>query len=89
MKEFIYRVEENEDIETIAKKFLLNKDEVLQSNKIEKEKVQEGARLWLKLPEGSKYIVKPFDTLNSISKKFLVDVEDIKENNKIENVFVG
>ncbi len=81
----IYKVNSQDDINSLHLKLGVSKLALLKYNKI--EFIEPGDLLLI--PSYQIYFVKPADTLQTISQKFGVTVEEIKRKNKINNIFIG
>lgn len=83
--EFVYKVEKNESVEDIAKKFSVPLCILKGFNKI--EKVSEFERIIIPKVEGIRYKVQPFESLSDIAKKFGKSEEFIKNKNFITEIY--
>lgn len=86
---YIYFVEENDTIESIAEKYKLKVKDILEFNKMTESDIQAGAVLVINKIEGVRYVVRPFDTLDKIAQKHGVSKETICKHNKLKDVFLG
>ena len=82
MKEIVYKVKANDNLESIAKKFCVDK------KMITPQEIEVGDRVVINLQKLKVYIVMPGDTIETISKKLNID-KSFLENKKIEPLFVG
>lgn len=88
MKNLFYRVKEGDDLFKISAKFNLPPTIIVAENRLKSEP-KEGDVLYLKIPDGTAYMVKPEDTAVSIAQKFGTTEEELLEKNKIPYVFAG
>ena len=72
MKRF-YRVQKNDTLVSVSKKFGLTVTEIIRLNNLTDE-ISEGDMLYLE-SSGSVYTVKPEDTIENICQKFGIDKE--------------
>ncbi len=86
--EFIYRVEKNDSLGTIAEK-LETTVQIIVSGNMLKEEPSAGELLVIEKPEGKPYIVKPYDTIESLSCGDKKRELEILTNNKTDFIFVG
>jgi len=79
-----YRVQGNDTITSIAKKFALNQDTIISVNRITNARTLRSGQV-LRIPnqDGLIYDVKPGDTLASISSKYGIDPQAIKTANEL------
>ena len=87
-KNIFYRVKENDNLDTIAKKFGVSKKYIMNNNK---EDLYTGAVIFIPNTNLKTYIVQPFDTLSKIAQKFDISIDELKNKNGLdyEYVFVG
>ena len=85
---FVYKVERNENISSIADKFHTTKEALIAINGISQE-VSVGEFIIVQKIEGEKYIVKPTDNLLSIAHNDKNKVFEIMSKNKIDCVYTG
>lgn len=84
----VYRVEGQETMEDIAKKFDLPADVLIKDNGADKAFL--GMRLLIRKHKGKIYYVGPFDTLDLVAEKFGISKSRLAElNDGIEEVFFG
>lgn len=83
----LHKVEHNETIESIARKYNNSPNLLRQVNKI--SNVEVGDILLIPQKNKATYVVKPLDTFESLSNKFGVSIESIKSNNNTNKLFIG
>ena len=90
-KNFIYKVENNESLTTVANKFNMSSMKLLQDNLISEKHLEKGDILFIQSENFFIYTVKPLDNLQKIAKKFNTSVQEIKDKNKLSNehIFIG
>ena len=87
IKEFLYRVGENETLLSISTKFKIPVTIIIADNGLTRE-VENGDVLLLKR-NGTYYTVQLTDTVESIAQKFNLSVEEFLQKNRIDYVFYG
>ena len=87
IKEFLYRVGENETLLSISTKFKIPFTIIIADNGLTRE-VEYGDVLLLKR-NGTYYTVQLTDTVESIAQKFNLSVEELLQKNRIDYVFYG
>ena len=87
IKEFLYRVGENETLLSISTKFKIPFTIIIADNGLTRE-VEYGDVLLLKR-NGTYYTVQLTDTVESIAEKFNLSVEELLQKNRIDYVFYG
>lgn len=87
--QYIHKVKKNESLRGICQKYSILKDDLLAANNITEEDVLEGLLLCVEVPDGVRYVVKPFDTVQKIADKFGVSANEILSFNRIKEVFLG
>lgn len=85
-KDFVYKVKEGENLDSIAKKFNIPVNILKGVNDI--LDVEAYDRIIIPKVSPIRYFVKPFESLLDIAKKFNVSVEYIKAKNYIEDIHV-
>lgn len=90
-KDFIYRVEQNENLITIANKFKIPESRIVFENNLTSKELKQGDLLYISCENSHIYVVKPLDTIEKIANKFNVTKEFIikKNNLKNNNLFIG
>jgi len=63
---YIYKVKKDESLQDVCIKYSVFKDDLLSLNNITEENVREGLLLVIDIPDGKRYVVKPFDTITKI-----------------------
>jgi len=88
-KYFVYRVQENDTINSICKTFNTTKENILRNNNIIPLYV--GECLEITVNDYKTHIVKPTETLEFIADLYSVNVEKIMESNKLNNskLYIG
>ena len=61
----------------------------MSANNLAEEDIKEGVLLFVSVPDGRRYVVKPFDTTRKIAEKFEVSEAAILEFNNIKQIFLG
>lgn len=87
--QYIHKVKNGESAEDICKIYHILKSQLLSNNNVGEENIKEGLLLYIDIPDGVRYVVKPFDNLEKIANKFGKSAEVIAKFNKIEQVFMG
>ena len=87
IKEFLYRVGENDTLLSISTKFKIPFTVIIADNGLTRE-VEFGDVLLLKR-NGTYYTVQLTDTVESIAEKFNLSVEEFLQKNRIDYVFYG
>ncbi|MBQ9486163.1 MAG: LysM peptidoglycan-binding domain-containing protein [Clostridia bacterium] len=88
MKNFFYRVAENDGVLSLAKRFGVSPAAIVKDNALSKE-ISAGDVLFIRKTEGELYTVKPFDTLEEVAARFGVSPEKLAEYNGVEYLFYG
>ena len=88
MKNFFYRVCENDTVLTVAQKFHLPPGAIIKENGLTSE-ICEGDIIFIKNVCGNPYVVEPFDTAESVAKKFGVEKSELLEKNGVPYLFYG
>ncbi len=70
-------------------KYSVCEEELLSANNLAEEDIKEGVLLFVSVPDGRRYVVKPFDTIRKIAEKFEVSEAAILEFNNIKQIFLG
>lgn len=92
MDKIIIAVKEEQDINSIAKKYNTTVKQIMKENFLDTPSVVCGQRLVVTEKNGFTYRVKPFEDIFSVSLKFQISVEDLRSVNDLPkhgNVFVG
>lgn len=90
IEDIIYFVKENEDLESVAKKFCVTVKSLREDNDLSPGyEIMEGDILWIRKRNRAIYVVKPADTIDSIASKFNVTPEYLKRVNNIKAIFIG
>lgn len=84
----IYKTERGDNLCDIAEKFSTT-EQILISDNALKEDPSCGELLYIEIPHGERYIVKPEDTLESLSYKFGKSELEIANRNKVDDIYVG
>lgn len=85
--EFIYQLQQNESVETVANNFNISALQIKQENKDAIFKC--GKCIVLFNNSKTYHIVKPCETLESIARLYDTSAEKIKEKNKVKTLFIG
>lgn len=90
-KNFIYKVQKDETLQSIANKFKMTESKLIQDNCLSAKKLEEGDILCILEENTCVYTVKPLDTLKKIAKQFNVSENYIIKKNELNNsyVFIG
>ncbi|TAE00607.1 MAG: LysM peptidoglycan-binding domain-containing protein [Bacteroidetes bacterium] len=81
-----YRVKPNEDAQSIAKRYKMTTEELLQLNNLEEEKIREGKQILVLHPiTFVEHTVKSGESLTSISTKYKVPIEKLKRLNRLSS----
>ena len=86
---YIHRVKKDESLKDICVKYSVFFFFFLHLNNITEENVKEGLLMVIDIPEGKRYVVKPFDTIAKIADKFKTTEEKLMQFNNISQVFLG
>lgn len=86
---YIHRVKKDESLKDICVKYSVFSEDLLHLNNITEENVKEGLLMVIDIPEGKRYVVKPFDTIAKIADKFKTTEEKLMQFNNISQVFLG
>ncbi len=86
---YIHRVKKDESLKDICVKYSVFCEDLLHLNNITEENVKEGLLMVIDIPEGKRYVVKPFDTIAKIADKFKTTEEKLMQFNNISQVFLG
>lgn len=86
---YIYKVKKDESLQDVCIKYSVFKDDLLSLNNIAEENVREGLLLVIDIPDGKRYVVKPFDTITKIANKFNIPEKEILDFNNISQIFLG
>lgn len=85
---FIYKAERGDSLRDIAEKFSTTAQILISDNALKEEPLC-GEFLYVEIPRGERYIVKPGDSTESLSRKFGKSELEIADKNKIDDVYVG
>lgn len=88
MKNLFYRVQQGDDLFKISTMFNIPTALIVAENNL-KQEPEEGDILYIQVPDGNIYRVKPNDTALSIANNFGITESELLEKNKIPYVFVG
>lgn len=80
---------DNESINDIAARCDLSVSEILRINNISIDSVKPGKILIVEKRYGTRYVVRPHDTLANIAAAHGVSVDKIKTHNRINDIFLG
>ena len=86
---YIHRVKKDESLKDICVKYSVFCEDLLHLNNITEENVKEGLLMVIDIPEGKRYVVKPFDTITKIANKFNISEKEILDFNNISQIFLG
>ncbi len=87
--QYIHKVKKEESVRDICVKYSVCEEELLSANNLVEEDIKEGVLLFVSVPDGRRYVVKPFDTIRKIAEKFEVSEAAILEFNNIKQIFLG
>lgn len=87
--QYIHKVKKEESVRDICVKYSVSEEELLSANNLAEEDINEGVLLFVSVPDGRRYVVKPFDTIRKIAEKFEVSETSIMEFNNIKQIFLG
>ena len=87
VSKFLHTVQQNETLESIAKKYGVNIHQLKKDNNI--TKLYAGCVLFINKNNTKVYVVKPLDTVDSIAKKLNVEKEELIHKNSITKLFIG
>ncbi|MDE6967069.1 MAG: LysM peptidoglycan-binding domain-containing protein [Clostridia bacterium] len=87
--QYIHKVRKNESVNEICSYYSIMRDDLLTINNITEDNIKEGLLLFIDIPEGIRYVVKPFDNISKIAEKFGVTVDNLREFNNLSEVFLG
>ncbi len=87
--QYIHKVKKEESVRDICVKYSVCEEELLSANNLAEEDIKEGVLLFVSVPDGRRYVVKPFDTIRKIAEKFEVSEAAILEFNNIKQIFLG
>ncbi len=89
MKKLFYRVQKNDSLLGVSRRFGLPVCKIVWLNRLERE-VESGDMLYLEVDETKRvYSVEAGETLESLAKKFDVSGESILKENGIDGVYFG
>lgn len=88
MKKFFYRVDKEDGVVSVAKKFGVSVTRLIEENSLTGE-AEEGDVLFVDRGGGIVYSVRPEDTLKSVAQKFGVPPESIAALNGTDYLFYG
>ena len=88
-KRFKYRVEQNDEINTLCKRFNTSKENIIRNNK----EIPLYAGEWIEVIRNDyiTHIVKPTETLEDLATTYNVSAESIKAKNGLDNekLYIG
>lgn len=87
--QYVHKVKANESLREICQKYGVLKQDLLLSNNVREGDISEGLLLLVSVPDGIRYVVKPFDTIKKIADKFGLNENDILRFNNIKEIFLG
>lgn len=82
-KEVTYTVKSGDTLYSIAKKYNLTVDDLVNENSLNSTNLSIGQILTIPLTTKNTYVVKSGDSLWSIARKFNITVDELKEKNKL------
>ena len=85
---FIYKTERGDRLYDIAEQFSTTAQILISDNALKEEPFC-GELLYVEIPHGERYIVKPEDTLELLSQKFNKSELEIANKNKVDDIYVG
>lgn len=88
-KEFVYRIQEKDTIESLCKKFNTCKENILRNN--DSLNLYAGELVNIVVNDFQIHIVKPAETLNEIVNKYNIDAVRLKQDNNLvsEKLYIG
>jgi len=87
MEKIIYRVEDGDTLQDIARRFNTSVSVITSDNRI--FPIFPGQRLLIRRLSGIRHTVKPFETLVGIAARYKVSPEKITAVNEISRIHVG
>lgn len=89
VKKFMYRVRENDNINTICTRFNTSRANILRNN--EDIDLYAGEMIEIEVNDYLTHIVKPTETVNVISEKYGVSVNKLIHDNNLEStrLYIG
>lgn len=86
---FMYRVGQNENLNSLCKKFNTSKENVLRNNN--NIPIYAGEWIEIKVNDYISHFVRPAETLQDIANTFSLDIDKIKKDNNLANekVYIG
>lgn len=87
--QYIHKVRRDESLREICVRYSVYGEDLLSLNNLSEEDIREGVLLVVDIPEGERYVVKPFDNLDKIANKFQTSKDAIMQFNNIKEVFLG
>lgn len=88
IKEFLYRVQDNDTLMSVSTKFEIPFTEIISLNNLSSE-IEVGDVLLLSYGKGKYYKVELKETAKSIAEKFGIEEQKLLAVNKIDYVFYG
>ncbi len=88
MKKFFYRVQQNDQIFELAKRFGVPVTLLVAENNLNAP-IYAGQILVVNIQDCALYTVKPTDTLQGLAKRLNQSVEEIKRRNRLDYVYYG
>ena len=86
-KKFLYRVQKQDTLKSIAIRFDEDIQKIKNDNTI--EDVYEGQILFIDCSKTNIYVVKPLDTLEKIAIKLETTKEELMKKNNVKQVYIG
>lgn len=90
-KNFVYKVKDNETIQSISNKFKILESKLIEDNALSSSELMKGDLLYISCENAHIYVVKPLDNLKKIASEFnTTELNLIEKNNLKTNVlFIG
>lgn len=91
MKYVVYRVDGEEELNTIARMHGTSSARIMELNRLEQSQTYSGMRLLIECGGGVYHTVLPFETLDKIAKRYGVSAEEIARVNALKQngIFLG
>ncbi len=88
-KEFYYRVQEGDSIESIISRFNTSQDNIIRNDN--SQEISIGEWVLIRVNDYLTHIVRPMDTLKKISIKYNIPIEKILTDNhlKTDKLYIG
>lgn len=87
--QYVHKVKKNESLRSICQKYSVLKGDLLTANNVVEEDIHEGLLLFVEVPDGIRYVVKPFDTVQKIADRYGITLDEILKFNNIKEIFLG